>query len=66
MRMSQLDYEELRTAIGTDMPRMANERQRWDALWRAVDAKRFDVNRLYKAGLNDAHIDTALKRIAAE
>jgi hypothetical protein len=42
----------------------ATERQRWDAMWRAVDAGSFDVGEFYKAGMNDDHIDTALRRVA--
>lgn len=34
-------------------------RHRWDALW----AARFDCKPLYDAGLNDNHIDTALRAI---
>jgi len=39
---------------------MNSERKRWDALW----ASGFPAMELYNAGLNDAHIDTALKKIA--
>jgi len=34
-------------------------RQRWDALW----LSKYDVSKLYDAGLNDDHIDTALRSI---
>ena len=34
-------------------------RQRWDALW----LSKYDVRKLYNAGLNDDHIDTALRSI---
>lgn len=34
-------------------------RVRWDALW----ASNFTVNRFYNAGLNDDHIDSALRKI---
>ena len=36
-------------------------RYRWDLLW----ASRFDIAALYAAGLNDDHIDTALRAIVA-
>jgi hypothetical protein len=44
----------------------ATMRNRWGALWRAVDSGRFDVNTLNRAGLNDDSIDTALRAIARE
>ena len=36
-----------------------NMRNRWDSLW----LSKFPVNNLYKKGLNDDHIDTALRKI---
>jgi hypothetical protein len=44
------------------MPKDANMRQRWDALWNSG----FDVARLYSEGLDDNHIDTALRTIGQE
>jgi hypothetical protein len=38
---------------------LSAQRYRWDLL----HASRFDTNQLYKAGLNDSHIDTALRKI---
>jgi hypothetical protein len=38
---------------------LSAERFRWDVLW----ASGYPVNSLYNAGLNDAHIDTALRKI---
>lgn len=35
-------------------------------LWDCFHASRFDINRLYDAGLNDAHIETALRSIGRE
>ncbi len=62
MRISTNLFNELLKAVRPYMSRYAhsNERARWNALW----ASRFDVRRLYDEGLNDKHIDTALKKIA--
>jgi hypothetical protein len=62
MRMSQELYLRLRQAVAPHMPLdgMNSERARWDALW----ASGFDTRELYAESLNDAHIDTALKKIA--
>ena len=38
---------------------LSAERFRWDVL----HASTFDSNRLYNEGLNDSHIDTALRQI---
>jgi hypothetical protein len=56
---------ELQAAIFPDLHVNSGNtmRQRWDVLWLAVDAKRFDMNKLYDAGWNDARIDTTLRRI---
>jgi hypothetical protein len=56
---------ELETAIRPELHINSGNtvRQRWDALWLAVDAKHFNMNKLYDAGWNDARIDTALRRI---
>ena len=61
MKITTDDYTTIATAI-TDMPEGASMRQRWDALWRAVDAGRLDYGTLKP--YNDDHIDTALRRIA--
>jgi len=63
MKMSQPHYLRLKRSI-TDMPANANMRERWDAMWRAVDARRltYEFLKLY----NDDHIDTALRRINKE
>jgi hypothetical protein len=37
-------------------------RHRWDAFW----VSRFETRILYRAGYNDAHIDTALRKIVLE
>ena len=34
--------------------------------WSVFFASKFDVMKLYNAGLNDAHIETALKRILSD
>jgi hypothetical protein len=66
MKMKPETFDALKAAV---MPTMAhiqrvkgevNERLRWDCLW----ASKFPVNRLYNEGLNDSHIDTALRAIA--
>ncbi len=56
-------YTALKQAVEPVMPKDGanSERKRWDALW----ASGFNVSPLYKAGFNDAHIDTALKQIAS-
>jgi hypothetical protein len=54
-----LPFTALTVAVEPFISRDANLRQRWDALW----ASRFDVNQLYVAGLDDDHIDSALKDI---
>jgi hypothetical protein len=35
-------------------------------LWDCFHASRFDSNRLYNSGLNDTHIETALRSIGRE
>jgi hypothetical protein len=52
--LSEDDVTEFYHARGLSM-----ERARWDTL----HASKFDTRPLYAAGLNDAHVDTALRRI---
>jgi hypothetical protein len=64
MKMSPGDFAKLSAAVtphlaSTADPSHSPTRQRWDAMHKSG----FDTNPLYKAGLNDAHIDTALRRI---
>lgn len=60
MKMKDNDYATMRQAV-TDMPPNPTERERWDALWRAVDSGRLSWDILH--GYQDAHIDTALRAI---
>lgn len=62
MKITQSLYAELAAAVEPHMPLDGanSERKRWDALW----ASQFPVGKLYAAGLDDRHIDTALKKIA--
>jgi hypothetical protein len=62
MKIPQDLYIDLCSTVMPHMPLDGQNsmRKRWDAMW----ASGFDIMRLYNAGLNDAHIDTALKRIA--
>ena len=64
MKMQKELYRELYDAIITVVPAIRNPatygmRQRWDALF----ASQYPVKKLYDAGLNDNHIDTALRNI---
>lgn len=61
MRMSKELYRELDNAVRPFLHlNSANTmRHRWDMLW----ASKFDVRKFYDAGLNDDHIDTALRKI---
>mgnify|MGYP007073536697 CR=1 FL=1 len=65
MKISYGLYIELQAAIAPIMAKIPKPdtvpamRYRWDLLW----ASHFPVNRLYAAGLNDNHIDTALRNI---
>ena len=65
MKMSQQLFQKLQAAVSPYVHTTSGEtkRQRWDVLWRAVDEKRFDILECYAAGLDDAHIDTALRTI---
>ena len=68
MKMDPTTFAQLRAAIAGPMGKImadgevSPERARWDALW----ASGFDAAPLYLAGLNDDHIDTALRKIARE
>jgi hypothetical protein len=62
--------EEMRTAIhraltetNTPMASITTKRLQWDALWLAVDHGYISYNRVYREGINDSHIDSALERI---
>ena len=64
MKMTQAQYQALRDAIEPLLPQYGRAygsmRHRWDLLW----TSKFDVTPFYKTGLNDNHIDTALRKIA--
>lgn len=45
-----------------DLAKDTAKRHRWDAFW----ASRFDAQPFYAAGLDDSHIDTALRAIVKE
>lgn len=67
MKMSPELFSALSAAVkphiaSTADPSHSPTRQRWDALWKSG----FDTRKLYNAGLNDAHIDTALRRIQSK
>ncbi len=66
MKIPTTDYERLSKAVSPYMPPNANERERWDALWRAVDESGYESWRLYGPGIHDSHVDTALRRISRE
>ena len=50
------------TIARIDRAKDTAKRYRWDLFW----ASRFDAAPLYSAGLNDDHIDTALRTIVKE
>lgn len=64
MKISDTLYAELSAAIKASggLKAGATMRERWDGLWRS----KFNVSRLYNAGLNDNHIDTALRHLAED
>lgn len=64
MKMSPELFAELSAAIARvgGLTPQAAMRTRWDQLWRS----RFNVMRLYNSGLDDEHIDTALRRISKQ
>jgi hypothetical protein len=64
MKMSSGDFAALSAAVtphlaSTADPAHSAMRQRWDAM----HASGFGTAPLYKSGLNDDHIDTALRKI---
>ena len=67
MKMSPGDFAALHAAVSPHMASTANPansamRQRWDALHKSG----YNTSPLYKSGLNDAHIDTALRKIQGQ
>jgi hypothetical protein len=67
MKMSSGDFASLRAAVTPHMASTADPshsamRQRWDAM----NKSGYDTRPLYKAGLNDDHIDTALRKIQSK
>lgn len=59
--VAPFDTDESRTAYRN--AGLTSMRYRWDMFWRAVDKRRFNVQDLDKEDLNDAHVDTALRKI---
>lgn len=64
MKMSSGDFAKLSAAVAPHLASTADPshspmRQRWDAMHKSG----YDTRPLYKAGLNDDHIDTALRKI---
>jgi len=74
MKISPVLYSELKTAIVSVVPEpsrlrewyasqgLSESRMLWDCFWQS----RFDCNRLYGDGLNDSHIETALRSIGRD
>jgi hypothetical protein len=67
MKMSPENFASLSAAVAPHLASTADPahsamRQRWDALHKSG----FDTRPLYTAGLNDDHIDTALRRIQSK
>jgi len=72
MKMHRQDYLALRAAchavmaqfdgVGYPTAHLTSERIRWDIM----HASEFNTSTLYDTGLNDSHIDTALRRIVTE
>ena len=63
MKMSSDSFAALQAALVPFLkPGAASERDRWYALWQSG----FNVMSLYRQGLDDTHIDTALRRIYRE
>jgi hypothetical protein len=59
MKMNRPRFANLQTMLAGK--RATTERERWDALWASPDHPEF-LRRCYAEGLNDNHIDTALRR----
>ncbi len=59
MKMNNPRFTNLQTMLAGQYA--TTERQRWDALYAHPDGAEF-VKRCYAEGLNDNHIDTALRR----
>ena len=62
MKMSKNLYAEFASVLTTHMHPEANERERWSCLYTHCGTELH--LKAYKAGLNDNHIDTALRKIA--
>jgi hypothetical protein len=64
MKIDSTMYQELKLAISAKgkLDKSTTPLERWNALW----VSGYPVKKLYDAGLNDSHIDTALRRIAGE
>ena len=70
-KMDPEDFKHLRDNV--NVPADSTRRERWDALWMAQDSGKLKrpgdlanedfTNSLHKKGLNDDHIDTALKAV---
>jgi len=77
MKMSKEHYEHMKTEISRALPTfgytlkdytnagMSSKRYAWD-LVHSANLTPWLCNTLYKAGLNDDHIDTALRKILVD
>ena len=79
MKMPKNLYDEIRYRIqsfGIDIPayraslmpyqgKDIEKRIRWDLLWMTVDSQ-WICDNIYPLGMNDTHIDTALRKIVRE
>lgn len=69
-RISQLDTEEVRQVYRdgkfprADQVKDLNKRYRWDLLW--ASGLSALITEMYDQGVNDSHIDTALRKIVKE
>ena len=75
MKMDRKTYAKIETGIGVTIDVIGPERvaahrafvspkrYRWDLLWATIDGGLNDVGYTDIEGLNDTHIDTALRRI---
>ncbi len=79
MKMTETTYDELQESIANTLlnykPEVITEhrqnvkfvKDQFIAFcWSIFNASKFDVMKLYDAGLNDSHIETALKRILSD